>query len=75
MPTEDADRRDILDLTEPISRVVRARVHDPEVAQDVVQETLARVLRWARNRQHIGVQARRFARTSRFSIPVHVRDI
>jgi RNA polymerase sigma factor (sigma-70 family) len=42
--TEDADRRDVLDLTELVRRVVRARVRDPEVAQDVVQETLASVL-------------------------------
>jgi RNA polymerase sigma factor (sigma-70 family) len=44
MRIEDTDRRDALDLTELIRRVVRARVRDPEVAQDVVQETLARVL-------------------------------
>jgi RNA polymerase sigma factor (sigma-70 family) len=42
--TEDSDRLEVLELTDLIRRVVRARVGDPEVAQDVVQETLARVL-------------------------------
>jgi len=35
---------DVLATVEPLRRVVRARVSDPDAAEDVVQETLARLL-------------------------------
>jgi RNA polymerase sigma factor (sigma-70 family) len=43
-PATDARQEAILDLEPLLRRVVRARVRDPDTVDDLVQETLARVL-------------------------------
>src|SRR5829696_3692297 len=44
MSSSDIQERDILALTPLIRRVVAARVRDPQVVDDLVQETFARLL-------------------------------
>jgi serine/threonine-protein kinase RsbT len=48
-----AEREDVLHVAGPVRRVVTARVENPELADDVVQETLARLLeaRWRLDRE------------------------
>src|SRR4030095_6308840 len=43
-PISDTRQQDLLALTPPIRRVVAARVRDPQVVDDLVQETFARLL-------------------------------
>ena len=43
-PASDARHQDILELEPLLRRVVGARVRDPDTADDLVQETLARVI-------------------------------
>jgi RNA polymerase sigma factor (sigma-70 family) len=43
-PISDAQQQDLLALTPLIRRVVTARVRDPQVVDDLVQETFARLL-------------------------------
>src|SRR5215218_5815275 len=44
MPISDTRQQDVLALTPLIRRVVAARVRDPQVVDDLVQETFARLL-------------------------------
>ena len=44
MPISDTRQEDLLALTPLIRRVVAARVRDPQVVDDLVQETFARLL-------------------------------
>src|SRR4029453_19354707 len=44
MPIPDTRQQDLLALTPLIRRVVAARVRDPQVVDDLVQETFARLL-------------------------------
>ncbi|MDQ3767468.1 MAG: sigma-70 family RNA polymerase sigma factor [Actinomycetota bacterium] len=41
---ESDQHTDVLELTPIVRRVLRARVHDPEAVEDLVQETLARLI-------------------------------
>jgi hypothetical protein len=43
-PTSETGQQDVLALTPLIRRVVAARVRDPQVVDDLVQETFARLL-------------------------------
>lgn len=49
---DPAAEQDVLDAIEPLHRVVSARVADPDLADDIVQETLARLweARWRLDR-------------------------